>query len=58
MKSEINLNNGELLIEIKDIGNDLHKIRYLNGKFFKHNYARIGCFLTSAVRKHMADIKL
>ena len=56
-KNDVNLRKGELLIEIKDIGNDLHKISYLkNGKFFKHNYARIGCFLTSAVRKHMADI--
>ena len=55
-KKDVNLRKGELLIEIKEIGNDVHKISYLkNGKFFKHNYARIGCFLTSAVRKHMAD---
>jgi hypothetical protein len=55
-KHEVNLCHGELLIEIKQIRNDLHKISYLkNGKFFKHNYARIGCFLTAATRKHMAD---
>lgn len=56
-KNEVNLSNGQLLIEIKPIGNNRHKISYLNnGKFFKHKYARLGCFLTSAVRKHMADI--
>ena len=55
--NEINLKNGELLIDIKEMGEDLHKITYLNGrKFFKHSYARLGCFLTSAVRKHMAEI--
>jgi hypothetical protein len=54
---EVNLCKGEMLIEIKPIGDELNKISYLKqGKFFKHNYARLGCFLTSAVRKQMAEI--
>jgi hypothetical protein len=56
---DVNLNNGELLIEMKPINknNDNHKISYLkHGKYFKHNYARFGVFLTSAVRKYMSEL--
>jgi hypothetical protein len=56
-KREVSLSKGELVIDIKEMGEDLYKVAYLKcGKFFKHAYARIGCFLTSAVRKQMADI--
>lgn len=56
-KKKVDLNKSELVTTIEDIGNGLNKIQYLNkGKYFKHSYARIGCFLTSAVRKHMAEI--
>lgn len=54
--NEISLSKGALLIEIKELNESLHKVSYLkNGKFFKHNYARLGCFLTAAVRKQMAE---
>jgi hypothetical protein len=54
---EVNLSNGELVVDIKELKEDFYKVAYLkNGKFFKHSYARLGCFLTSAVRKQMADI--
>lgn len=55
--NQVNLNKGELIIDIQEIGNNLHKIIYLqSGRYFKHNYARLGCFLTASVRKQMADI--
>ena len=55
--NQVNLNRGELLVEIKPMGETLHKISYLkNGQYFKHPYARIGCFLTASVRKQMAMI--
>jgi hypothetical protein len=51
----VDLNKGELLIHIQPYG-DKHKIKYLRqGKYFKYPYARLGCFLTSAVRKQMAE---
>jgi len=55
--NQVNFNKGELPVEIKPLGENLHKISYLkNGKFFKHAYARIGCFLTASVRKQMAEL--
>jgi hypothetical protein len=37
------------------MNNGLEKVKYLkNGKYYKYDYARLGCFLTSAVRKEMA----
>lgn len=57
--NSVNLNNGELLIKIQPFGENCHKIHYLkNGHYFKHPYARIGCFLTAACRKQMAEIIL
>lgn len=56
-RNKVNLCNGELLVDIIPLNGDLLKISYLkNGEYFKHNYARLGCFLTSAVRKQMAEI--
>ena len=55
--NQVNLNKGELLVEMKPMGEKLHKISYLkNGQYFKHSYSRIGCFLTASVRKQMAMI--
>jgi hypothetical protein len=50
---KINLNDEEI-IAITPFGN-YEKVKYLkSGKYFRYNYGRIGCFLTSAVRKYMA----
>jgi hypothetical protein len=52
---EVNLNKGEMILDIKPYGNKF-KVTYLKtNKFFKFNYARLGCFLTSAVRKQMTE---
>lgn len=49
-------NEAETIIGITPIGENEHKITYLkNGKYFKFPYARLGVFLTSAVRKQMAE---
>jgi hypothetical protein len=54
--NEVHLNKGELVIDIQPFGNK-YKIKYLKqNKFFKYPFARLGCFLTSAVRKQMAEI--
>jgi hypothetical protein len=53
---EVNLQDSELVIDIQAFGTQ-HKIIYLKqNKYFKHSYARLGCFLTSAVRREMANI--
>jgi hypothetical protein len=55
-RKELNFDNNEYIVSIEPFG-DINKVAYLiHGKFFKHNYARLGVFLTSAVRKQMAEI--
>ena len=45
----------ELIVEIIPMANGLDKVKYLkSGKYYKYDYARLGAFLTSAVRKEMA----
>lgn len=50
----VHLNNDETIIGLHPYG-DYDKITYLKkGQYFKYSYGRLGCFLTSAVRKYMA----
>lgn len=54
-QKEIDFKNGEYIVDIREFG-DNRKITYLkNSKYYKYNYARLGCFLTANVRKQMAD---
>jgi hypothetical protein len=58
-KQEINLDDNELVVDIKPWTNENSKITYLkHDKYFKHSFARLGCFLTSAVRKDIATTLL
>ena len=53
---EINLNESDNIIHIQEI-NDFHRVEYTKqGKYFKHNYARLGVFLTAKTRCNLAEI--
>ena len=53
-RKPIELNNGETILNIEPLGNDI-KITYTKGKFYKHDYARIGTFLLAKVRRDMMN---
>lgn len=55
---EINLTNNENIIDIYKQGNHWKVIYLKRDKYFKYSYARLGCFLTSAVRKEMSQTML
>ncbi len=50
------MDESDNIIHIQEI-NDFHKVEYTKqGKYFKHNYACLGVFLTAKTRCNLAEI--
>jgi len=54
---ELHLDESDNPVSIIEVNSKNHKIEYVKeGKYFKHNYARLGVFLTAKARCNLASI--
>jgi hypothetical protein len=55
-RKQVNLNNGETILSLEPLGNEIKVCYVKDNDFYKHDYARLGTFLLAKVRRDMVKI--